>query len=62
LPAFFHALTSYENSYQLSAVSYQPKKKARIDKDHPHAGCAPRPMAWGKNSRGRLFSIYLSKK
>jgi len=36
LPAFFHGLTSYENSYQPSVVSYQPKKKARVDRDNPH--------------------------
>jgi hypothetical protein len=35
LPAFFHGLASYEKSYQPSAISFQPKKKARVDRDNP---------------------------
>jgi len=61
LPALFHGLTSYKNSYQLSAISFQPKEKPQADRDHPHVEYALRTMVWGKNSRERLFHIYLAK-
>jgi hypothetical protein len=60
LPAFSHGLTSYENSAQQSAISYQQKKKARIDRDNPQ-GCAPRPIAFARNSRVRLFPIHFAE-
>ena len=62
LPAFFHGRTSYEKSYQPSAISYQQKKKARVNRDNPHVGCALRTIAYLKNNRERLFSINLAKK
>jgi hypothetical protein len=59
LPAFFHRLTSYENSYQQSAISYQQKKKARVDRDNPHVGCALRTMAFSRHSCGGCATFTL---
>jgi hypothetical protein len=50
-------LTKKAISHQLSA-----KEKSTGYRDHSHVGCAPRTISWGKNSRGRLFHIYLAKK
>ena len=57
LPAFFHGRT-----FELSAVSYQPKKKSGLTDIIPISGCALRTMANLKNNRERLFSINLAKK
>lgn len=54
LPAFFHALTSRQ-----LAVSYQPsaQENARLDRDNPPVGCAPRTMVFSRPNRRWLCLV-----